>query len=137
MQTSKKMSKSERSVFIILTICFLPLFIYIFLSQSEGIDDKLKTHPNLYRSNNLSSKLEGISMETGFKNKGMIYLDLSNGKKYSLLFNPVNYNYSPNNLLKFINVGDSIYKRANSDTIHVYQDHKEYYFVLGEIINRE
>ncbi len=46
----------------------------------------------------------------------------------------VNSKYSDERLSLFITLGDSILKNANSDTIFVHRDNKEYYFIIDETI---
>jgi len=38
-------------------------------------------------------------------------------------------------LFDLLNVNDSISKKNNNDTLYVYQQGKEYYFVIGKMIN--
>lgn len=62
--------------------------------------------------------------KTDKENAFMINQDTENGvyENFPLLFN-------------ILNVNDSIFKKANDDTIYVYHRGKEYYYVVGKSIN--
>ena len=138
MQNSKKnkLTKKEMMIMFFMILLFIPLFILIFINENREIDEKMVHYPELYRASCLASRLQDVTKEKGFKNKGTVYIDLYDGTNFSLPYDLRNYEYSPDNLYDFVQKEDSIYKRINSDTIWICRDNKEYYFVLNKIINK-
>lgn len=66
---------------------------------------------------------------------GTLLIDFSDETKYSIHF-ARNYLYIPYGIFKFVNSGDSIIKYANSDSLIVKRNSKEYQFVLGLELNK-
>lgn len=66
---------------------------------------------------------------------GTYAINLSNNVKFSLSGSTIdkNYKYKNKNLMD-ISVGDSVYKAQYSDTVYVFRNNKEFYYVIGEII---
>lgn len=64
-------------------------------------------------------------------------VELSNGVKFRFYTFTGNKRYSPADLDEFLQKGDSIYKPAGSDSIYIYRYSKEYYFILGKLINEK
>jgi|SRR5690554_2500101 len=52
------------------------------------------------------------------------------------IFDSDNYNYAPYALNKFLEVGDSIVKNQQSDTLYIYRNQDMYYFILGKSIEK-
>lgn len=67
--------------------------------------------------------------------KGTRIFELSNGEKLSTSSSTRNYEYGNGELMFFLQVGDSIYKPVNTDSIFIYRENKTYYFRLGADIN--
>ena len=68
--------------------------------------------------------------------KGGVHITFDNNVKVQ--FAPsCNYLYKKIFLYDFLRKGDSIIKRKDSDTLYVFRNKQEYYFVLGKFINRK
>ncbi len=68
--------------------------------------------------------------------KGGTYITFDNSEKVH--FYPCrNYLYKKPFMFDFLQIGDQITKREGNDTLFVYRNGQEYYFVLGEIVNRK
>lgn len=66
---------------------------------------------------------------------GTYAINLSNNVKFSLSGSTINENYKyKNKNLMDIAVGDSVYKAQYSDTVYVFRNNKEFYYVIGKII---
>ncbi|WP_439185839.1 hypothetical protein [Carboxylicivirga taeanensis] len=68
--------------------------------------------------------------------RGVSYIETETNNKFRIE-NSKNYFYNPIRLCEFIQEGDSISKQRNVDTIIIFRDDKEYYFLLGKIIGKE
>ncbi|GAB6013083.1 hypothetical protein [Viscerimonas tarda] len=82
--------------------------------------------------------LNGVVTMNSFYSRGYKshHIELSNGTKFALWGGTINYLYEPFGLSYFLQVNDSIYKPTHTDSVYVYRDGKEYYFILGKIINK-
>lgn len=65
---------------------------------------------------------------------GRTFVEFQNGTKHSIPW-AYNYDYKAYFIADFLLSGDSILKPANSDTLFIYREHKEYYFILEKRIN--
>ena len=65
--------------------------------------------------------------------RGITYIETEPNYRFRV-DNSKNYLNNPIRLSAFIQVGDSISKRRGVDTINIYRNGKEYYFVMGKII---
>lgn len=68
--------------------------------------------------------------------KGTPEFLLSDGNYYYVIW-AVNYDYTPNELETFIQVGDSLFKQQNNKELLIYRNNKEYRFLLLEFIGKE
>ena len=98
------------------------VFIGIYLQKKQW-----ENYPVVTYKTQLKGEVKKIRI-----NRGTLG-ELTNGQKFSLPSSD-NYSYSPHFIGRFINRGDYIQKDAFSDTLFVYRDEKEYYFILGESI---
>ena len=67
--------------------------------------------------------------------KGAVFIALDNGDSIGLNGSG-NYEYTEVWLSKFLKIGDVIYKESYSDSLLIYRNYKEYYFLIGMYINR-
>lgn len=61
---------------------------------------------------------------------------LINGKK-TIIGSSSNHDYQIPNINRMMKTGDSISKKADSDTIYLFQNSKRYYFLLDKTINKK
>lgn len=69
---------------------------------------------------------------------GGLLLHLKNTEKNQLRLTGKSYNrsYTPSNLKDFIMLNDSIYRPYNTDSIYVYRNNEEFYFILDRTIDQ-
>jgi hypothetical protein len=65
--------------------------------------------------------------------KGSTWIKLRDSSKRYVLKFANNFNLKPSSLSEFIEVGDSIYKPANTDTLFIYRNNDRYLFILGNV----
>lgn len=127
---------------IIWTLIAIVIFTYCFFIENPfqwNLERKRNETSEKYKSlDEFTGEISGIVKESQTSSgwKGVYLFDLSNNAKFSLsgLTRNRNYNYRYVDL-RSISVGDSIRKPKDSDTVYVYRKNKEYYYVLGKIIN--
>lgn len=65
---------------------------------------------------------------------GSCYVELTNNRKI-LIPQSNNYDYSKPGISEIAGVGDSIYKKADNDTLLIFADGKKYIFKIGTALN--
>lgn len=68
--------------------------------------------------------------------RGNVYIRLKRSTDEYYFRGSYNYDYKPYSIENFFQINDSIFKPQNSDTIYIKRDEKEYYFIIGKIINK-
>lgn len=68
---------------------------------------------------------------------GALLVSLTNTSTFSVSEPTYNWDYRVVSFDYFIKENDSIYKPINSDSIYVYRNGKEYYFIYGKILNKK
>jgi len=122
-------ANKNRIFFILLMITIVAVFSVISITKLDKESKKLdEQYPVLENYNTIT----GIVMHL-FSEHGHIYITLTDSIKY-LIAHSINYNYSPYFLDDFIIIGDSLVKHAGSDTLFVYRNKEEYYFLIGESV---
>lgn len=109
------------------------LFIGFILMVTIGIilhNRKMNDHIDIRNIAHLKGVLVRVQSE-----RSSAFGKLKDGKKI-FFFDSDNYSYTPYALNKFLEVGDSIVKNEQSDTLYIYRDEKKYYFVLGKTIGK-
>ena len=89
----------------------------------------IEAHPRLKEEQSISGIVDEI-----FTDRGTAYLKLENGEKFRIFFS-YNYNYEPSSFDDFIELGDSVRKPKSTDTLYIYRDNKEYFFLIDEDVN--
>lgn len=69
-------------------------------------------------------------IEDLFKNRASVYVSLKNEEKY-IFFNLYNERYSPSTFYQLVQVGDSLEKPLNLDSIILHKQGKDYFFSLS------
>lgn len=129
--------KKHKSILAFTGILFVFSLWGISVFESETtVQEKQKEYP----LRNMQDLIEGIITYkevslTAF-DKGALYLELNDKFKFRLITTTMNFSYNPRDIGDFLQVSDSIYKRAENDTIFIYRKNCEYYFVLHKIINK-
>lgn len=118
------------------------LCISIIINRSNSKIDpySLRDRYPLLKEHGDILSLSGVVTKKDFNNsvysRGTYLIDLANGTKFALYGATRNYLYENNDLMDFLHIGDSINKSLKNDTIFVYRNNREYYFILARIINR-
>lgn len=68
--------------------------------------------------------------------RGVGYVIFRSGEKYSIPYSR-NYNYKPHSLSQFLIKGDIIEKKKGGDSLFVFRNGKEYFFLLNKDIGEE
>lgn len=126
----------KKSIFGILLTIIISVVCYWIVSQFNPHHQKinyLKKESSKYNPIEKSDEFHsGISHH--FTDHGFTYIELTNSKKIAL--QPSRNGIYKNNFIgDFIQVGDYLKKQPHSDTLFIERDQKQYYFILGKIIN--
>ncbi len=79
----------------------------------------------------VTNQLEIKGEISGIQYYGNALVTLTSGQKLEIP-QASNSNYSDDCISLFIMFGDSILKKAHSDTIFIHRDNKEYYFIIDK-----
>lgn len=87
-------------------------------------------YPIVSTDTEVRKKIEELDRE-----HGTIYLQFTDGSKLGVGF-ARNYQYEPADIFFFGEIGDSLIKRGNTDSISIKRKDKEFIFVLGKELNK-
>ena len=123
----------NRKVFIVylvtlIVIIVIGAIIFERQLQEQAREDK-KDYPELKHTEELSAVVTSKRCEMG-----QALIKFSDGSRYWLVHSR-NYSYTPEYLCQFLTIGDSLLKKANSDTLYILRSNNEFHFVLGEDID--
>lgn len=125
------LSKKERKRMLISFVIFIIISIiavYQFIKKSNlEYEQRRKEYPFV-----TTDMFFSCIVELSGCFKGVSLLNSNNGK--FTLPNSRNYKYSEYSLCSFLLEGDSLLKAKDSDTLYIFRNQKEYFFVLGEFI---
>lgn len=131
----EKLNKKEILVLVIMMFFASVLLVMIFFKTTDESKERMAKYPSLDNQITIEGNIVHVEVELGY-NKGARYVDLSNGSCFRTVYPTFNYAYQPYEFDTFLQVGDSISKKAENDTIFIYRKNYEYYFVLNKIINK-
>ncbi|QIK55605.1 hypothetical protein G7051_15115 [Dysgonomonas sp. HDW5B] len=131
----KKLNKKEIIILVIMMFWGFVLLVMIFFKTTYESKERMARYPSLDNQITIEGNIIRIEVELGY-NKGARYVDLSNGSRFRTVYPTFNYTYQPYEFDTFLQLGDSISKRAENDTILIYRNNKKYYFVLNKEINK-
>ncbi len=126
-----KMFKKYWFYYLGIFILMITLFVLGVVKMDKYWIEKTKDYPKLDRNEALNGFIINF-----FDSQGQCYIQLDDSSKYWLEWSS-NYIYKPSMLYDFLKVGDSLVKERGIDTLYIYQEGKEYYFVLGKFINED
>lgn len=111
-------------ILIILALFFKISTKLLLLTQRENFE---------YSKLDINQQYEGKVLKK-YEDKGFAFITLSDSKKVWLPHSR-NYEYTNSYLADFIQLGDSIQKKPNNDTLYIYRHCIRYYFLPGKFIN--
>jgi hypothetical protein len=119
-------------IFLGILLCFMIFMAIKNTKEDNRLINALNIEfPNVENQDSFSGILTDYMI-----NRGAILITVNNN--YKTCINPSrNYKYDPAYLYKFICSGDSIVKKAYSDTLHVYRNNLDFYFVIGKFIGSD
>ncbi len=121
--------KNYKGVGIMLFSCVL----FFLVSISYDFYNQEKQEPNIIIDRNtfISGKVTSIHKGRGLK-------DVCIGKEgcYGMIW-AINYNYTPNRIISFIEIGDSLHKKSGSYEVEVFRGEEEYNFTFLKKIGVE
>lgn len=127
-------------ILLAIILCISISIIIINKSNSIAYSSSLKERYPLLKEQGDILSLSGVVTKKDFSNstysRGTYLIDLTDGTKFALYGATRNYLYENNDLMDFLHIGDSIYKSPHNDSIFVYRNDREYYFILARIINK-
>jgi hypothetical protein len=101
---------------------------YIFLDDHF----RSKEYPGLTFADSLVDERVS-SFET---NHAISYVDFGDGRKHTLNWGQ-NWNYDDfSTIVSILSIGDIVSKKANSDTIVISHSDKDYFYILGQMIEK-
>jgi len=129
---NKATSFRKNSVYTIINILFYSTICIINIINFNVWDEKTHTEYKLVEKNiKVFEKVNNLEVYSN-----SLLIETVRNKK--LWFAPsTNFNYSPNSLNQFLQIGDTIIKHGGSDTIYIHRNKKEYYFVSGANVGKE
>lgn len=129
---------SYNLVYVILFVSIVALGYYFQSVIDDNIEDKRKKELEIYKEIGDQRKdINGVVILRTFSQvcNGTLLVHLNNGDQFALSSLTYNNNYAERCLKRFIQIGDSISKLTNSDSIYIYRKDKTYYFIVGKDIN--
>lgn len=129
---------SYNLVYVILFVSIVTLGYYFQSVIDDNIEDKREKELEVYREIGDQRKdINGVVTLRAFSQvwNGTLLVHLNNGDQFALSSLTYNNNYAERSLKRFIQIGDSISKLTNSDSIYIYRKDKTYYFIVGKDIN--
>lgn len=134
---------NKKIIWIVSLICFF-LSIVGYMTWEKKKEENainalllMQQYPLLDLYENVYMEFDGIvqtSVEDGKLNKGVHYITLTNGKKFSIFYGTKNTSYKPAELGRFIQPGDSISKWKDDIYFFVFRDSTRYIFKMRENI---
>ena len=112
------------------TILFIAFFVFGFIIMIVISSIQRYQLDNKYPLMKRETEINGVII--GKLNPKCTYITLNNNS-YIRVLTLTNTQYKPNYFDFFITYGDSLSKRANSDTLYVYRGGREYYFVTNPL----
>lgn len=127
------MKKNKRTVAIIVFWVILPILTLIIMLtfESKYIASLKREYTKIETQDEVNGVIHSMKSR-----KGGVYITLDNSVKVHF-YPSRNYLYERYFMDEFLRIGDQITKRKGNDTLFVYRNEQEYYFVLGEIVNRK
>ena len=116
---------------IILSIMIIIVLSFYFTKKDSK---KVEELHNEYMSVQKEDKIDGIITDL-YVNKGACFITIDSKKIF--LKTSANFLYKEVYLDRVLAVGNIIKKKADSDTLKVFKNDKEYYFELGKFINKK
>jgi hypothetical protein len=119
-----------------LLILIILIFFIAFLAIKNTREDN-KQNEILRKEFPIISKTDLISgiVIAHSSNRGSLHVILLNNTKISIPHSR-NYNYTPPYLDEFIKNKDSLFKKTFSDTLFIFRDNRNYYFIIGKFIEQ-
>ncbi|MCX8486572.1 MAG: hypothetical protein ORN53_05255 [Crocinitomicaceae bacterium] len=107
-------------------LLFLLFYLIVMLTQksTDHINGKIIIADKELIESNFNGEVIAVDLRRGFK------IEIKNHKYYA--YNPSNYCNASTCLAGFLEIGDTLYKHSNSDTIYQIKksNHKKYTWVL-------
>jgi len=116
------------SIWIVIGVIFFTITGNLDQKELEEFHQK---HIKIVKSDSLSGIVLDIHCDRGIP---VLHVD---SNKYFWMAHSSNYDYEIFEICCFIESGDSLLKRSDSDTLHIYRKDKEFYFIIGQTIGKK
>jgi hypothetical protein len=115
-------------IFIVIGVAFFKITT---VHDSKELEEFRKKYRYIETIDTFSGIVQALNGD-----RGTSVVSLTNGDKF-VMSSSKNYDYKIFEMCCFINYGDSIFKKSNSDSIFILRDRATYYFVQGENIGKK
>lgn len=133
--------KNTTYVIIFIVFCVVAFLMHLSNKSDQEETNFIKENYPLLETietRNVSGIIISVHQSMKQYYRGGFLVELKNSEKFTLMGGTRNYLYTPYDICDFIQVNDSIiYKPAQNDSLYVYRNGKEYYFILDEVLNKE
>lgn len=125
------MKERKRIIAYFMILGIFPLLVVIFfIFDKDDHEKKFGKYKIISKETILNSKIIEIISDRG------TFITL---RDCTFCASPgaINLNYSPSDLGYFLEIGDSLFKNKNSDTLYIFRNNKKYYFRFKHKIVRD
>lgn len=121
--------KNDKSIITIVVafISVAAVMLYSVIYYSYKLDEE---HPELSRVDSLNELIIYSKV-----NRGVVRFQTSTGRKLRMPF-ALNMNYAEDNICDYLIKGDSVLKKAGSDTIEIKRGNISYLFIANKVIEK-
>ncbi|WP_422360212.1 hypothetical protein [Reichenbachiella sp.] len=131
--------KTQNSRLVLIRVVFIVLFIgatFSFLREISDEEFSSNAYSSEYKKINKEDMITPNLVDSVFSHMGFILISLANNQKICLPYTR-NFQFKAEFLGDFLNVGDVISKKRNSDTLFIIRNDERFVFVVGKTINKE
>ncbi len=100
-----------------------------YTKRISWLENEIPKYHLLERKDSIDTKIK----ET-FSTHGFVYMTVLDSQKITIGVSR-NGLYEKSFIGDFVQIGDSLHKESGSDTLYIYRNNENYYFILGKIIN--
>jgi hypothetical protein len=124
-------TRNKWLLFLNIFIVIIPMilgYLLVIVPKRKIDEEKLKKYQSIKYKDKLCGSIINIR-----DIRGHSYVTFTDSSKKCLIHSR-NYNYPEPWLNGFLQIGDSLVKKSDNDTLNIYRQGTQYYFVLGKDI---
>lgn len=123
--------RNRKKLFVFIAL-FLIIGVISFSAFIKQTNKEAEEFRQRYKLIERCDSLSGIIYEILCR-RGVSAVSMSGGDELRLSISR-NYYYEIYSLCEFINIGDSLQKQMDCDTLHIFRENQKFYFVIGKEI---